>query len=78
MICMLVLKESVVRNKKTFESKCRIWRLKDVDLQRCFCEKVFLRTMDRNKEEDVENLWKGLKDCLSEIADQVCGRTKVP
>jgi hypothetical protein len=39
-LCVLVLKESVERKKNTFESKCRIWRLKDADLQRSFCEKV--------------------------------------
>jgi hypothetical protein len=50
----------------------------DDDLQRSFCEQVRLRAMDRSKEEDVENLWKGLKDCLSEVADEVCGRIKGP
>jgi hypothetical protein len=34
--------------------------------------------LDRSKEEDVENLWKGLKDCLCEVVDQVCGRAKGP
>jgi hypothetical protein len=53
MVCVLVLKESVVRKKKTFESKCRIWWLKDADLQSSFCEQVRLRAMDRSKEKDV-------------------------
>jgi hypothetical protein len=75
---MLVLKESVERKKKAFETKCRIWRLKGAVLKTSFCENVHSWAMDRSKEEDVENLWKGLKDCLLVVADQVCRRTKDP
>jgi hypothetical protein len=76
--CVLELNESVKRKKKTFKSKCRIWRLKDADRQSSSSEQVDFRAMDRSREEDVESLWKWLKDCLLDAADQVCGRSKSP
>jgi len=76
MVCVLDLKETVIRKRRTFESKCKIWRLKDVNLQRNFCDKVQKVASERQDGEDLERMWKGLKDCLLQTSDQVCGRSK--
>jgi len=78
MVCVLEVKESVGRKKQTFVSKCKIWRLKDTDLHKSFSERVQTRALARQNGEDLESSWRGLKDCLLEVSDQVCGRSKGP
>jgi hypothetical protein len=41
------VKRKCRKKEKGIESKCRILRLKDADLNRSFCEKVHCRTMEK-------------------------------
>ena len=42
-----------------------------------FQQEVSIRANSR-VEDNVEGMWKGLKECLLEVSDEVCGRTKRP
>ena len=75
MVCVIELKEHLKR-KKVFGSRCKVWKLKDIRIQSAFHEKVQLRADARNENDDVECVWKGLRDSLLAEADVVCGRTK--
>ena len=77
MICVVKLKENVRKRREVFVSKCRVWKLKEADVHRNFQEKINAKA-DEELEDDVENLWKKLKERLLEVADEVCGRTKGP
>src|SRR5271170_8061862 len=46
-----------------------------MECRRRFGEQVEASAAGR-KDSDVEGVWKGLKTCLLEVADDVCGRTK--
>ena len=66
-----------MKRKVVFISRLNVWKLKDTDVQKRFQEKVESEVMER-KEEDVESVWKGLRDCLLQMREEVCGRTKGP
>ena len=76
-ICRLTLKETVKRKKKTFVSRCALWRLKDPDLKARFVEKVRAKA-DLRTHKHLEEEWKDLKDCLLDTANEVCGKTSGP
>ena len=49
--------------------------MKEFDIQNRFLEKV--QASETNREvEDLKNIWTGLKDCLLQVTEEVCGRTK--
>ena len=58
-----------------FVSRLKVWCLKEPDVQRRFVEKVQANESNRD-DEDLENIWTGLKDCLLQATEEVCGRTK--
>jgi hypothetical protein len=78
MVCVIELQGRVGSGKKQYVSRCKIWRLREESSQRTFTEKLQQRAAERTGGESLESLWKGLKDGLLEISDQVCGRSKGP
>jgi len=53
------------------------WKLKEPELRQAFDAKVGETLADGVKDEsDVEMAWQGLKECLLEVAGEVCGTTK--
>src|SRR3989442_4323228 len=52
-----------------------IWRLRETEIRKDFAERVRCRE-ERREEGDLESMWKGLKDCLLEETEAVCGKTK--
>jgi hypothetical protein len=60
------LKESVKRRKTGVVSKYSTWRLKKVDLQKSFSEKVQNKALERSKDEDIESARKELKAAVAE------------
>jgi Reverse transcriptase (RNA-dependent DNA polymerase) len=74
-VCDLVLKERVIQKLPVFESRCKVWKLKDVVVRRHFVEQVEKRAADRCVK-DVDGAWNGLKSCLLEVSDNVCGKSK--
>ena len=77
MICVVGFCGQVGRRKEVFESRCRVWRLKEDEVRRTFLEKVQAR-VDVKGESGVESQWAELKNSFLEVADEVCGRTKGP
>ena len=62
-----------------FVSRTRVWRLKEEAVREKFREVVESREQNRNtvdSEISVEGLWSGLRDCMNEASEAVCGRTK--
>ena len=72
MICIIDWKEKSPKHKKVFVSKCRIWKLKDADKREEF------KTRVQSREAIVEYLWQDLKNCMLDVAAEVCGQTKKP
>ena len=72
--CNLVMKEHVIQKALVFVSRCKVWRLKNETVRR-FVEEVEKRANDRSTM-DVEGAWGGLKSCLLEVSDKVCGKSK--
>jgi hypothetical protein len=75
LVCVLKLQENVKPKRQVFVSKCRVWKLKDEDVQRRFREQVEVREAKRS-ESDVEGVWNGFKSCLLEVSENVCGKSK--
>ena len=75
MVAVVELQEHVKPKRQAFSSRCRVWKLKDVGKQSHFRELVEARAVGRC-ESNVEGVWNGLKSCLLEVAEDVCGRTK--
>lgn len=80
LVCVLELdeRESIRCKKRVFVGKCKSWRLREEDVQQTFREKIQSRSLVRPTEEGLESMWKGLKDSLLEISEQVCGKTMGP
>jgi hypothetical protein len=76
LVCVLRLDEcTCTKGKQVFVSKCKIWKLKEPNVRQAFEAKVGEKWALR-KEGDVEVVWSGLKNCLLDMADEVCGKTK--
>ena len=76
-VAVVKLSEHVKRKRQAFSSRCRVWKLKDAGTQSQFRELVEAGAAGRC-ESNVEGVWNGLKSCLLESAETVCGRTKGP
>ena len=66
----------IKKKRKEFVSRQKVWCLKEPDAQRRFVEKVQANESNKRDAEDLENIWTGLKDCLLQATEEVCGRTK--
>ena len=75
LFCGVKWKERDTKVKRVFVDKCKLWNLKETASLTAYQKKVEEREA-RRVEVSVEGLWKGLKDCLIEEANEVCGRTK--
>ena len=63
--------------RETIVSKCKVWKLTDEHKRVEFQTKMMAREADR-VDLDVESMWQDFKKCLSEVAEEVCGKTKGP
>src|SRR3989442_8732005 len=61
--------------KKKFVGRHEVWKLRETEIRKDFAERVRYRE-ERREEGDLESMWKGLKDCLLEETEAVCGKTK--
>src|SRR5277367_6464778 len=76
-VCVLEVQECIRQRKQVFVSRCKVWRLREEGVRRRFGEQVEASAAGRkDSESDVEGVWNGLKTCLLEVAEDVCGRTK--
>ena len=79
MVCKLVLSEKVKNKKDVYVSRCRVWKLREMEVLKDFKSRVHVIEESRNRlESSVDVVWGGLKKCLLEVSDAVCGRTKGP
>ena len=79
MICKMVVKGHVKRRKDPFVSRCKLWKLRQVETQKQFS--AILEDKEKIRESaggNVEDVWKELRECLIEGGNEVCGRTKGP
>ena len=63
--------------KKMFVSKCRLWKLREADNEIAFKRRVEVKEALRS-EDNVEQIWDGLRQCMVKEAEAVCGRSKGP
>ena len=77
LICVLDLKEKLVRSKVKFMKRCKVWKLKEAETEGIFRQRVQARVaMQVDKPRDAEDVWKDLKECILSEAISVCGETK--
>ena len=60
-----------------FVSKCRLWKLREMDNEIAFKRRVEVKEALRS-EGNVEQIWDGLKQCMVNEAEAVCWRSKGP
>jgi Reverse transcriptase (RNA-dependent DNA polymerase)/Endonuclease/Exonuclease/phosphatase family len=78
LVCMLAWKELNKKKKREkFTSRCKVWKLREAQTRSTFQSRVEARLNVRAMG-NVEEVWCGLKDCLLEEAEKVCGKTKGP
>ena len=64
------------KEKKVFVSRCKLWKLKEPGIRQAFEAEVIQRSEHRTDGNgDVEVMWRGLKECLLEVSNKVCGKT---
>jgi len=68
-MCNLDVRGRLRRNQHTFVSRCKIEAKAGGSEERSLSKAV------GRESEGIEMVWKGLKDCLLDVADEVCGRT---
>ena len=77
LICVLDLKEKLVRSKVKFMKRCKVWKLKEAVTEGIFRQRVQARVaMSVGKPKDAEGVWKDLKECMLSNAVGVCRETK--
>jgi len=67
------------KRKEVFTPRSKVWRLKEPDFQQAFQDRVKERLANGPETEgvcDVEMVWSSLKECLLDVAEEVCGKTK--
>ena len=75
LVGMLEMNEHVKRKREVFVSRCKVWRLKETEIREAIRAKVEKRLALRIGG-NVNETCGSLSDCLLEVADEVCGRTK--
>src|SRR6267154_4646063 len=75
LVFKISLHECVKKRKKKFVGRYKVWRQKEDAIRKDFAERVKYREEKRD-EGDLESVWKGLKDCLLEETETVCGKTR--
>jgi hypothetical protein len=78
LVCMLADEDirHRTKKKKVFVSRCRVWRLNDDKTRQTFKLKFEERLHATPEDMNVETAWCSMRNCLLEVADEVCGRTK--
>ena len=76
-ICVLDLKERLNKRKLEFVKRCKVWKLRDDVTAGIFEERVQTRAaLVVEKPTGVEEVWRNFKECLTEEAIEVCGKTR--
>jgi hypothetical protein len=78
LIARLELHTNVLQKKSKYEPRIKVWKLRNVELQRKFQDLVSEGAKCRQDGEDVEGIWNNFKDTLLDSAKTVCGCTKGP
>src|SRR4029077_10973190 len=75
LICVVRWRDQIQKRRETYVSKCKVWKLRDERKRKEFQTKLITREADRVNL-DVETMWQDFKKCLSEVAEEVCEKTK--
>ena len=74
-VCVLKLKACVSKRKRVCVNRRKIWKLKEAGVRQQFKVQFSVRASCKC-EDGVEGSWSGLKGCLLDSVDEVCGSTK--
>ena len=75
LFCSVKWREKVRKVKKMFITTCRLWKLREADNEIVFKRRVEAKEALRS-EDNVEQKWDGLRECMVKEAEAVCGRSK--
>ena len=75
LVGILQLGECRKEKKEVLMSRCKVWRLKEPEIRQAYETKV-QEKLAGTINGTVEEPWSGLKNCLLDVADEVCGRTR--
>ena len=77
LFCSVKWREKVRKVKKIVVSKCRPWKLREVDDETAFKRRVKVKEALRSEDND-EQIWDDLRQCIMKETEAVCGRSTVP
>jgi hypothetical protein len=63
------------KRREPFTSRCKVWKLKELEIRSDFQQRIRDKAIER-EDGDVDFIWCSLRECLLEVADEVCGKTK--
>ena len=75
LVCSLRLERKHKKKQKKAAPRCRIWKLKVPDIRNKYAAEVKAKSAARAKG-SVETMWKEFKDCFTETADHLCGKSR--
>ena len=75
LVGVLNLTESVRGGDEKFVSRCKLWKLKKADICATFRQRVQERA-DKISDGNVDMIWNELRNCLLEVSEDLCGKTK--
>ena len=74
-VCDMKMKP-VKKQKVKWESKIKLWKLKDKEVKEKYEQK--LKESNMNEDADVNKKWENMKGTMINVAEEVCGKTKGP
>jgi hypothetical protein len=76
LLCVLDMCGEVNKKRREpFTSRCKVWKLKELEIRSDFQQRIHDKAIER-EDGDVDFIWCSLRECLLEVADEVCGKTK--
>ena len=76
LLCVLdVCGEGKKKRREPFTSRCKVWKLKEPEIRTDFQQRIHDKAIKR-EDGDVDAIWGSLRECLLEVADEVCRKTK--
>ena len=74
-MCSRYVWGSKKERREPFTRRCKVWKLKEPKICTDFQQRIHDKVIERD-DGDVDVIWGSLRECLLEVADEVCGKTK--
>ena len=76
LVCVLNLSETGRKGgDEKFVGRCKLWKLKKVDIRNLFRQRVQERA-DTRSAGNVDTIWNELRNCLLEVSEDLCGKAR--